>query len=238
MIEVAVSLSAVTLLAVAHLLGGGLRVLDRVPRSRWLSAGAGVSIAYVFAHLLPELAVTQHEVEEGAGDVLAFFEDHAYLIALAGFVLFYGVELIGRDRDGERDATAHIFWVSMASYAAYNAVIGYLIVHREDDELTDLLLFAVAIGVHFVVNDFGLRERHKRPYAAVGRWVLVAALLAGYAVGRLTELDDATVGLLIAFLAGGVVLNAIKEELPSDRQSRFGAFAVGAVLYGALLQAV
>ena len=63
-------------------------------------------------------------------------------------------------------------------------------------------------------------------------------LLFGWVVGRLTDLDDAAVGLLIAFLAGGVVLNAIKEELPSERESRFSAFALGAVAYGGLLQAI
>jgi hypothetical protein len=233
MADPAVSLAALACLAIAHVAGGGIEALDRVPRSRWLSAAGGVSIAYVFAHLLPELATTQEEVEERAEGFLGFVEDHVYLVALTGFVLFYAVELASR-----RPGGAAPFWLSMGSYALYNGVIGYLLVRREEGELADLLLFALAIGLHFVVNDFGLRERHEHAYASVGRWVLVAALGAGWAVGRLAELDEAAVGLLIAFLAGGVILNAIKEELPSERQSRFGAFAAAAVAYAALLQAV
>lgn len=38
-----------------------------------------------------------------------------------------------------------------------------------------------------------------------------------------------------AFLGGGVVLNVLKEEVPSERQSRFWAFAAGAAGYAALL---
>ncbi len=40
---------------------------------------------------------------------------------------------------------------------------------------------------------------------------------------------------MFAFLAGGVVLNVLKEELPEDRKSRFSAFAVGSAAYAALL---
>ncbi len=44
--------------------------------------------------------------------------------------------------------------------------------------------------------------------------------------------------MLIAFLAGGVVLNALKEELPKGRESCFAAFLSGAAGYTALLFAV
>ena len=40
---------------------------------------------------------------------------------------------------------------------------------------------------------------------------------------------------LFAFLAGGIILNVLKEELPEDRQSRFSAFALGAIAYAAVL---
>jgi hypothetical protein len=39
-------------------------------------------------------------------------------------------------------------------------------------------------------------------------------------------------------MAGGVILNVLKEELPEERQSKFWAFALGAAIYAALLVAV
>ena len=42
---------------------------------------------------------------------------------------------------------------------------------------------------------------------------------------------------LSAFLAGGIVLNVLKEELPEQRESHFWAFALGTGLYAALLLA-
>ena len=40
---------------------------------------------------------------------------------------------------------------------------------------------------------------------------------------------------VFAFLAGGVVLNVLKEELPAERDSNFAAFAVGATVFAGLL---
>jgi hypothetical protein len=46
------------------------------------------------------------------------------------------------------------------------------------------------------------------------------------------------VSLLLAFVAGGIVLNVLKEELPRERESRFWAFAFGAAFYSVLLLAI
>ncbi len=51
-------------------------------------------------------------------------------------------------------------------------------------------------------------------------------------------MSRAGIAALTAFLGGGVVLNVLKEEVPSERQSRFWAFAPGAVGYAALLLTV
>jgi hypothetical protein len=92
----------------------------------------------------------------------------------------------------------------------------------------------IAIGLHFVVNDFGLHEHHKWRYRRYGRWILAATILAGWALGAATTIHRALVAVLFAFLAGGVIMNVIKEELPKERESRFVAFVSGLVLYAAL----
>jgi hypothetical protein len=232
-------------LALVHLSAGRLRFLEGAPRSRWLSAAGGVSVAYVFVHLLPELNEAQRAVEEGANGLLPFLEDHVYLLALAGLGVFYGVDRASlasrreRARTTGEDATSPLaFWLSIGSFAVYNGLVGYLLVREESGTVKSLVFFTVALAVHFVVNDFALREHHKDPYRRVGRWVVAAAVLAGWVVGRLTEISAQALGLLLAFIAGGVILNVLKEELPGERQARFWAFTLGALFYAALLQVV
>lgn len=226
-------------LALVHLLSGRLRLLSASPRSRWLSAAGGVSVAYVFVHLLPDLAEEQETIREAAGETFSFLEYHVYLVAMVGLVAFYGLERAAKlsRRRGRTtgDAGPGVFWLHVGSFGLYNALIGYLLLHREEPGLGSLVLFALAMGVHFVVNDFGLREDHRAAYDRVGRWALAAAVLAGWAVGLLSEISEAALAVLFAFLAGGVVMNVLKEELPEERESRFWAFALGAALYAAVL---
>lgn len=93
------------------------------------------------------------------------------------------------------------------------------------------------MALHFLVNDYGLRQDHKDTYKRIGRWVLAAAVVAGWALGLAVEIHRAGLSVLFAFLAGGVVLNVLKEELPAERQSRFLPFALGAAFSAALLLA-
>jgi zinc transporter ZupT len=65
--------------------------------------------------------------------------------------------------------------------------------------------------------------------------LLAAGVLAGWAIGVATAISEAALALLFAFLAGGIVLNVLKEELPEERESRFWAFALGLSAYAALL---
>lgn len=234
-------------LAAVHLFAGRLAFLGRVPRSRWLSFGGGVSVAYVFVHLLPELGEHQ-EAFADVGPVVGFVDRHVYLIALVGFGTFYGLErLAHRSRESERGdepaarlmagTSNPVFWVHIGSFSLYNAVIGYLLV-RGESGVEGLLFFSVAMALHFLVNDFGLRDHHRDVYDHAGRWLLAGSVVAGWLIGSVAELRTLTVGALLAFLGGGIVLNVIKEELPAERESRFWAFAVGAAGYSALLLAV
>jgi predicted membrane protein len=232
-------------LAIIHLLSGKLRFLNAKPRSRWLSFGSGVSVAYVFVHILPELSQAQVTVQNSVNIGIAFLEHHVYLVALLGLAVFYGLERFAsnsRQRSqeiGKGDVTSSgVFWIHIASFAVYNALIGYLLVHREESGAKSLFFFSFAIALHFLVNDNGLRQNHKQIYDRIGRWLLAAAIIVGWVIGVGTQIHQAAIAVLFAFLAGGIVLNVLKEELPEEQESRFWAFAWGAFGYAILLLAL
>ncbi|MEX2536095.1 MAG: hypothetical protein WD273_10925 [Trueperaceae bacterium] len=225
------------LLSSVHLFGERLTFLRAIPRSRWLSAAGGVSVGYVFVHLLPELGEHQETLERSLS--LGFLEHHVYIAALVGLVLFYGLERMVREERprGSKGGVhrAGVFWLHVTSFALYNGLIGYLLVHRETEGVRGLFLFVAALSLHFVVNDHGLRQEHRQAYHRFARWLLAAVVLAGWALAVVTRIDESFLAVLFALLAGGIVLNVLKEELPEERRSRFWAFAVGAAGYTALL---
>lgn len=226
-------------LSLVHLFAGKLRFLDRIPRSRWLSIASGSSVAYVFLHLLPELTAAQNSIEETLDGLVRGFSHQAYFIAAIGLTVFYGLERLafrrssgGLARDPDEDGT--IFWVHIGSFGTYNLLIGYLLADRAS-EPGEYLAFVAALALHFVVNDYGLRKHHSERYRHTGRWLLSLSVILGALVGWVFELPQPLVLAFLAFVAGGIVLNVLKEELPPERESRFWPFALGMLVFALFL---
>jgi hypothetical protein len=228
-------------LALIHLGASRLPLATAEPRSRWLSLAGGTSVAYVFVHILPGLKSKQ-DVMVRADLPVQFLEHHAYIVALLGFITFYGLDRLAvRSRrrslmvTGADTTTPMVFWIHILSFACFNGLVGYLLLHREQPGTLSLSFFFIAMGAHFLVNDYGLRRHHKEAYNRIGCWLLAGSVLVGYGIGLLTPIHELLLAVLFAFLAGGVILNVVKEELPQEQESLFWAFALGAALYTALL---
>ncbi|KFB08957.1 membrane protein [Nitratireductor basaltis] len=221
--------------AATHYLVPKLHFLSAVPRSRWLSLSGGVAVAYVFMHLLPELA--EHEralAKEGhPSEILV------YALAMSGLAVFYGLEqYVQTAKRSESRIESEAFWIHLGAFALYNVLIGYFLLHREEVGIASLAMYFVAMALHFVTNDFGMHQQHRSLYDNKGRWVLALAVLSGWLLGQLVELPEIWLIATFSFLAGSVVLNVLKEELPEERQSSFLAFAGGLALYATLLAAL
>lgn len=240
------SFIAASLLGCVHIFAGRIRGLGRVPRAWWLSFAAGTSVAYVFVHLFPEIAARETSLSEGMDEgPIVWLEKRAHLVALAGITLYYTLERLARisrkeqDRQGKREELRHLytFWLHIGSFALYVATVGYLI-RVEPFDADSLTLFTVALALHFLVNDHGLRELHEQKYHDQGRWVLATAPLAGWLLGSFQIIPGHFLSVMVAFLAGGIILNVLKEELPAEREARIIPFVAGVVLYSGLLLAV
>jgi zinc transporter ZupT len=235
-------------LALVHVLGGRLGLLEKIPHRRWISLAGGTSIAYVFIDLLPRLETLQGVIARQDHPLLQYLENHAYIMALAGLVLFYGIEHAARvsgwsarspetedASETEDDSEMRWFWVHMALYSIYYGAIGYLFHYEAEQETSQFLAFAVAMALHFVVIDHSLRDHHPEDYDRVGRWILAGAVLVGWGLGLVAPIPEGWLAAGYAFLAGAIMLIVLKEELPQERESRFWPFVIGVAGYTALL---
>ncbi len=237
------SLISIVLLVLVHLFVSRLG-LSGIPRSKWLSLGGGISVTYIFLHVLPEFAEYQEMfAEHRTGFVLNFMEHHIYGFALLGLVVFYGLERAAKrgpqshrePRDGDEEYGTRIFWIHMFSFMVYNGIIGYLLWWREDQSILGLVYYVLAMAFHFLVTDYSLCEHYRELYRRRGRWVVVAALVGGWVLGLTVEIKEIHVGMIFAFVAGGVIMNVLKEELPEERKSNIWAFLTGVLAYAVLL---
>ncbi|TFW09769.1 hypothetical protein E4K72_04335, partial [Oxalobacteraceae bacterium OM1] len=157
-------------LVLVHLFGARLKFLEGTPRSIWLSAAGGISVAYVFIHLLPELAEGQEVIRKAVSGVFRTLDQHAYLMALVGLIAFYGLERAAKEshaerrgREGEETPEKSVFWLHIASFSIYNVLIGYLLANNFRT-IKSLAFFFIAMALHFLVTDFGLSKEFKRTY--------------------------------------------------------------------------
>jgi hypothetical protein len=123
----------------------------------------------------------------------------------------------------------------------YNAITGYTLTHPEmlgGEEfvgVSEYAFFFVAMGLHFYINDTEFRFEHGEVYHRIGRFVLAGSVLLG-ALGGLQFSLDASVSVLFAFVAGGVLLNVFRRETPGHDVSDVRMLLFGGVGYAVLLQ--
>ena len=227
-------------LALTHLYVRLLSPVLDAPRSPWLSLAGGAATAYVFVHVFPNLCEGQEAVRRAGWTLLPALDHHVFLVALFGLLVFYGLERAAILARGGRDAPptgpeSGVFWLHLISFGLYNFLIGYLLVNRVTPGSVSLYTYTVAMALHMAGTDHGLRRHFTAEYHRLGRLVLAGSVLAGWAFGVYFRVHEALLAVLFAFLAGGVVMNTMKDEIPLDGSGNFPAFSCGALGYVALL---
>ncbi|MDT0277934.1 hypothetical protein [Blastococcus goldschmidtiae] len=216
------------------------------PRStRFQSLAGGLAVAYVFARLLPGLAqpatASSADLPDGP---LGLLERHAFLVALAGLVAYYAVLDWAQDEDRREQRepggtpTPWPFWASVALYLVFNLFVGYLLVHQVRPGVTELVLYTVALAARYLAGEVALRDQDPRVYDRFGRWILAAAVLAGWGFGAAVDLGDAAVNVFSALLVGSIILTSLKQQLPGTARVSFPVFGAACLVFTALLLAL
>lgn len=229
----ALSLIAICLFSLVHLLAEKTRQVETITHGRFLSFGGGVAIAYVFVDLLPKLCKNNLVVQKAFSGIIPYAERHVYVVALAGFLLFFFI-----NKTHSLKLRNHTFWLSMSSYALFNFLVGYAVVDKDNPEVQPLALFTFAMALHYFTNDYTLCKMHGHAYEQKGRWFLIASLFLGWILGTLFELSETAIALLSAFIGGGMIMNVIGHELPSENPNSLGSFLASAAIYTFILLSI
>ena len=240
-----VSLVSVLVLVAVHL-GAGL--LDRIqgyPRRLVLSTAGGVTVSYVVMQLLPALSRSDDVIRPIADRYLPLFGKHGYFLAVLGMIVFYANAnqiALSRQRRlasaGPDSADTRSFLTSMAVMLVFNVTVAYSLADPSDTQVQPIVLFVIAMGLYYLVADESLHANYRQAYQQYGRWVLSAALLAGWALGTWVRIPQVALALIVAFFAGGALVTVLARVLQPGPRRQVGAFALGAVVYALLLMAL
>jgi hypothetical protein len=210
-------------------------------RRRVASASAGVAVAYVFIYMLPELNEGGDAFVEATRRLsLPLPEYRVYVAALAGFVLMFGVEHLRKwsrrnPEAGGESADARTFRLHVGGFAMYAGLVSLTMAESASRGELPVALYCLAMGLHFVGAAGDLFVEHGPMYLNPGRYILAAAVLAGWALGTLIRIPPVTFYTLLGLVSGGVVVTSMIMELPSEKDGRFWPFVFGAVGYSVVL---
>lgn len=230
---------AALVFAAAFLLGDRFRPFRSIFKNQrtLISFGAGMSVAYVFLHLMPELHEARRTFVSSVSMTLRYEGMAIYFLSLVGFLAFYGLyHLSARFKDNVQTGEAGLaFKLQIGGFAAYIWLMSYLLEHSLVPGYGFTSIYAVAMTFHFLALDYSLRHEHGASYLSVGRFVLAGSVFLGWGIGQLYEIPHHILALLVAFVSGAIIMTSTVMELASGEDSRYLPFASGAIIYGLIL---
>ncbi|SES15081.1 hypothetical protein [Salisediminibacterium halotolerans] len=211
-----------------HLLANALLPAERIKRMKWFSFSGGLAVSYIFIYLLPTLHREQAMIEEPYRRLT--MESEIYIIGLAGVVVFLAIQILITRKEASQLAS---FWTAVSFYALYNALVSFVVLSLEVSGV-QAIFYSFAIGLHFIAIAHDMWRGFPNEYNQYGRKVLAAGILVGWLFALTVELAPITKAIIFAFVAGAMIFNVFKHELPNVKEIHFFTFLTAVALYSAI----
>jgi hypothetical protein len=223
---------AVLLIAAVHVLYPFIEKKLHHREQELVSLAGGVAVGYVFLFMLPKIgdytaAIVRNEVD--GWEVMHY---RLYAIALLGMLTYYLNSRLNVPRDGRRHMALAIH---VALFALYNFTIGDLLANIPREGYFPYALVGAVFALHLLGVDHQLRAMYQQRFDTWIRWVIAFSVLTGWTVGVLFRMGPSTLAVLSAFLAGGILVNVMAEELPKRGKGCTRFFIGGVILFAVLI---
>ncbi len=179
--------------------------------------GGGLSIAYVFLHLIPSL--------DASDDVVG---PRIYFAALLGFVVFYGLDVFFQPPNENHPSKYHTY---LAAFFVYDGLMVFTLGLELPPTPILTLVFAAALALDVLNTDIDLQTEYGTRFVKSGRWVLLAGVAAGYGWSLVRRPHPMVVDILTAALAGFMMFHTFKEQFPVSKTKKFPAFLAGLLTF-------
>jgi zinc transporter ZupT len=186
-------------------------------RYRVISLAAGVSIAYLFLHLLPETY-----------EAATHLRQWVFIFLLAGFSVFHLVEkLIYQHADRQRLAW-ELKEVHSISFFVYHFIVGIAVEDKFKVSAVEGVLFVIPITLHAFLSTASLSsidgEVSEKPLA---RLLLSVSTLLGVIFAMLVPMPAVIDNILVSLIAGVLLYIIVREFIPEKEKGEPAFFAIG-----------
>jgi hypothetical protein len=219
---------AISILCAVHVFFPNIeRVLHKY-KNIWVQVTGGMAVGYVFLYMLPRLSDDTSLILSNESGGWEFFQYRLYLIALLGFMTYFGVDILNISKKPRV-----VYWrqVQDACFCFYNVLVGYAFFNLPRNGILPFFLATFIFSVHFMGLDNKLYKRNTEHYERKLRWLMALSLIVGWLVGLTIGLPATFRASCTAFIAGGTLINALNKKLPDKEEDHFGPFFGGVGLF-------
>jgi hypothetical protein len=193
------------------------------------SLAGGVTVAFVLLDLFVELA-------EGSGEAHGIVRGGPEPVHTTAVLLLAGMlgTFVTAAFVAHRGKQRHI--VELTPHVGYSLLVGAALTEEAHEGAFALALFLVVITIHLAVVDHGFSQRFHLEHR---RWPTLAraiAIVVGALVWHVTSPPLGVFHVVLALVAGGTLLMAFRDEIPSPEKANVGALVAGAAIFTLLQQ--
>jgi zinc transporter ZupT len=198
----------------------GIFAKDNPYKVKFISFAAGVSVAYIFLSMLPEIY---------NGSIV--ISKLIFLSVLFGFAVFHLLEKHIRQYYSRGQFRKEHQIIHSASSFVYFFVVGFVLVKiTGSSNISGILLF-IPILFHVVIDSLPRRVTKKHHYRAM----FASSAFLGAIAATFVELGSAFNLILLGIVGGALLYTVIRESLPKEREGKPVYFAVGLLLFTVLI---
>jgi zinc transporter ZupT len=209
------------ILGALHYFSENLELAAEPKRFRIISFGAGISIAYLFLHLLP------HTYEAAI-----HLEEWVFLFLLLGFALFHLSEKYVYQHIRQEKRAKELKEIHSIIFFVYHFTVGIVIADLFQAEILEGFLFVIPVALHVGVSTISLSKIHGEIRESVFiKVILSLSTLLGVVFALLIHIPDIVNNILVSFIAGVLLYIIVKEFLPEKEKGKPLFFIFGLLLF-------
>ena len=218
-----------TALISAHWFSSGVAKLPLKTQRTLSSIGGGVAIAYVFIHIMPELATGGRELSKEIymQEFIAspLIESCLFFTSLIGLVVFFSLDIIASS--GKASTKAN-FKLHVLAFALINYLYAYTLPSLVTTGWDYAFLFTIVLAAHIILSDRTLARSHPNLFRQKVRLVFSTSIVLGLTHAYLFHpISDLALAIATAFLGGGVLMTVFREEIPESSFIKLPWFLFG-----------
>lgn len=211
-----------------HYLSNVILPTGKMQRMKWFSFSGGLAVSYIFVYLLPTLHKEQMNIEDPYLHLA--MDSEIYFVGLTGVVAFLGIQILISQNHVSQTSS---FWSAIIFYAAYNALVSFTVLSVEVSGI-QAIFYCFAIGLHFIAVAHDMWREFPDEYNQYGRGVLAIGIVVGWVLAIVTDLTPLFKSIIFAFVAGAMIFNVFKHEMPNEKETHFPTFAAAVVIYSTI----